>query len=124
MKKILIASVLSVASLVSTSAMASDLKQHMRGILAGLTSFNQATTSTDALVALTQLKNASNMARISLPSNGKANADIAAYQDLYNQMNTHIDKAMSLTQAGKLDEAKQAIKQVTEARDIGHKNYR
>lgn len=104
--------------------MASDLKQHMRGIVAGLTSFNKATSSTDALIALTQLKNASNMARISLPSNGKANADIAAYQALYTQMDSHIDNAIRLTQAGKLEEAKQAIKAVTAVRDEGHGAYR
>lgn len=124
MKKLIVASVLSVASLVSAPVMASDLKQHMRGIVAGLTSFNKATSSTDALIALTQLKNASNMARISLPSNGKANADIAAYQALYTQMDSHIDNAIRLTQAGKLEEAKQAIKAVTAVRDEGHGAYR
>lgn len=127
MKKVLIASVLSIASLVSTSVMASDLEKHMNTLASSFSSFNKAKTPTAALTALTQMKNASNASKATLPSDlrGLAVTDpkVQAYQALYNQMNAQIDRAIVLTKAGKLNEAKQITKQIDAIKMKGHSTY-
>lgn len=127
MKKILIASVLSVASLVSTSVMASDLSQHMRSLATSFSSFNKAKTPAEALTSLTQMKSASNQAKVTLPSDLKklpsTDPKVQGYYALYNQMNAHIDRAIVLTKAGKLNEAKQITKQIDAIKMKGHSTY-
>lgn len=134
MKKLLIASLFTATSLVSNVAMAHHgvdhseaLSQHMRTLVKTVGSFNKAKTPTEALTALTQMKNASNQAKSILPSHleklPSTDPKVQGYYALYNQMNTQIDRAIILTKAGKLNEAKQITKQINAIKMKGHSIY-
>lgn len=130
MKHIMIASVLSIASLCSTHLMAYSspvLSQQMSILTSSFSSFNKAKTQHEALTALMQMKQASNVSKAELPANLKhlpSNApQVLHYQLLYNRMNNHIDTAITLVKAGKLDEAKQISKEINLIKSQGHSTY-
>lgn len=121
-------------SLCSTTTMAHSghahnavLSQHMRTLASSFVSFNKAKTPAEALTALSQMKSASNASKVTLPNDLKGlpatDPKVQAYQALYNQMNAQIDRAIVLTKAGKLNEAKQVTKQINAIKSKGHSIY-
>lgn len=134
MKKILFASAFTMLSLCSTTTMAHSghahnavLSQHMRTLASSFVSFNKAKTPAEALTALNKMKQASNQSKSNLPNDlqklPRTDPKVQGYYALYNQMNAHIDRAIVLTKAGKLNEAKQIAKQINAIKMKGHQHY-
>lgn len=128
MKKLFIASLFTFASITSTQLMAHDLKPHMKQIASNFTSFNKATTTQEAITALTQMKQAVNASKAILPHHienlPSTDAKVRQYYALYNQMDAHINHAIALAKAGNLAEAKKVATQLGAIKDQGHRIYK
>lgn len=127
MKPYLTALLLAGSLLASPMLFAVSLESSMQSLQQNYRVLSNATDSTTALNALTQMKHASDVSKRLLPMALQgASADhpqVKQYHAMYEQLNALIDRAISLAQAGKLAEAKQVAKGIDYIKKQGHSQF-
>ena len=129
MPKLAIALLVGVLGLgLNMSVMAKSVKMDMYSLSSGYKKFQKATEAQSALNALSQMNDAVKEAQQALPKSLKkvdeTDQKHAEYQALLMQLQAEIQPAITLTEAGQLDQAKMRVDKIDEIKKQGHQNFK
>lgn len=129
MPKLAIALLVGVLGLgLNMSVMAKSVKMDMYSLSSGYKKFQKATEAQSALNALSQMNDAVKEAQQALPKSLKkvdeTDQKHTEYQALLMQLQAEIQQAITLTEAGQLDQAKMRVEKIDEIKKQGHQNFK